>query len=104
ALAADEPLSPTGFSLSVHNAIASLHSILQQDRANYLALAAGEATMEAACIEAAALLADGAHEVRVVAYDAPLPDAYAGHAIEGDAPHACCWRLAADGGERLELS
>jgi hypothetical protein len=62
ALASDQPLSPTGFGLSVHNAIAALYSIARGHRGNYLALAAGQATVEAACLEAAGLLADGARE------------------------------------------
>ena len=44
---------------------------------NYLALAAGQATVETACLEAAGLLADGAREVRVVVYESPLPEIYA---------------------------
>ena len=43
-LVADQPLSPTGFGLSVHNAIAALYSIVRGERGNYLALAAGRAT------------------------------------------------------------
>jgi len=81
-LAASEPLSPTGFGLSVHNAIAALYSIARGHRGNYLALAAGQATVEAACLEAVALLADGAREVRVVVYESPLPEVYATFADE----------------------
>ncbi len=100
-LADGEPMSPTGFSLSVHNAVAALHSILRSDRANYLALAAGNATMEAAWLEAAALLADGAPEVRVIAYDLPLPEAYAACVDGPEAPHACCWQVAPEGDARV---
>ncbi|WP_369039471.1 beta-ketoacyl synthase chain length factor [Stenotrophomonas maltophilia] len=96
-LAADEPLSPTGFGLSVHNAIAALYSIARGHRGNYLALSAGQATVEAACLEAVGLLADGAREVRVVVYESPLPDVYAGFADEPDPFFAWCWRLAAPG-------
>jgi hypothetical protein len=46
ALVGDQPLSPTGFGLSVHNAIAALYSIARGHRGNYLALAAGQATVE----------------------------------------------------------
>ena len=54
-----ETLSPTSFGLSVHNAIAALYSIVRGERGNYLALAAGHATPEAALVEAAGLLGDG---------------------------------------------
>ena len=93
ALAADEPPSPTTFGLSVHNAIAALYSILRRDRGNYVAVAGGRATVETACIEAAALLADGAPEVLLVVYDAPLPAVYGDFADEPDAGFAWCWRI-----------
>jgi len=95
ALVAGESLSPTTFGLSVHNAIAALYSILRGERGNYVATAGGMATVETACIEAAALLADGAPEVLLVVYDAPLPSVYAGFADEPDAGFAWCWRLVA---------
>jgi hypothetical protein len=95
ALATGQPPSPTTFGLSVHNAIAALYSILRGARGNYIALAGGMATVETACVEAAALLADGAPEVMLVVYDAPLPAVYAGFADEPDAGFAWCWRLGA---------
>ena len=79
----------------MHNAIAALYSILRGARGNYIALAGGMATVETACVEAAALLADGAPEVMFVVYDAPLPAVYAGFADEPDAGFAWCWRLGA---------
>ena len=99
ALAADESPSPTTFGLSVHNAIAALYSILRRDRGNYVAVAGGRATVETACIEAAALLADGAPEVLLVVYDAPLPAVYADFADEPDAGFAWCWRVGPVGAE-----
>ncbi|WP_282296180.1 beta-ketoacyl synthase chain length factor [Stenotrophomonas sp. PS02289] len=101
----DAAMSPTAFGLSVHNAVAALYSIARGQRGNYLALAGGRATVEAACVEAFGLLADGAEEVRVVAYESPLPTVYAGFADEPDPYFAWCWRLArADRpGTRLSL-
>jgi hypothetical protein len=103
ALASEQPLSPTTFGLSVHNAIAALYSIIHGARGNYLALAGGKATAEAACVEAACLLADGAHDVRVIVYDAPLPPIYGDFADEPDAGFAWCWRLAAPGAAGTQL-
>jgi hypothetical protein len=103
-LVADEPMSPTAFGLSVHNAIAALYSITRGNRSNYLALAAGDETIEAACVEAVGLLADGASEVRVVAYEAPLPDIYERFATEPDAGFAWCWRLQPAGQPGVRLS
>ena len=104
-LCADHGMSPTAFGLSVHNAVAALYSIARGQRGNYLALAGGRGTVEAACVEAFGLLADGAPEVRVIAYESPLPAVYAGFADEPDPFFAWCWRLArADApGTRLSL-
>lgn len=106
ALGQAEPLSPTAFSLSVHNAVAALYSIVRKRRGNYLALAGGAASVENACIEAAALLADGAPEVLLVCYDGPLPEVYADFADEPAHAYAWCWRLAPAGtpGERMSLA
>jgi hypothetical protein len=104
-LGADHGMSPTAFGLSVHNAVAALYSIARGHRGNYLALAAGRATVETACVEAYGLLADGAAEVRVIVYESQLPPVYAGFADEPDPYYAWCWRLArADRpGTRLSL-
>ncbi|MDG2525349.1 beta-ketoacyl synthase chain length factor [Stenotrophomonas sp. HITSZ_GD] len=106
ALGQTELLSPTAFSLSVHNAVAALYSIVRKRRGNYLALAGGAASVENACVEAAGLLADGAPEVLLVCYDGQLPDIYADFADEPAHAYAWCWRLAAPDqpGERLSLS
>lgn len=75
--AQDEPLSPTQFSLSVHNASGALYSMARQDHQNYLAVAAGAHSAEAGVCEALGLLADGAPQVLLVCFDAPLPPDYA---------------------------
>ena len=104
-LARNEPMSPTQFGLSVHNAIAALYSIVRGERGNYIALAAGRSTAEAAMVEAAALLADGAPEVLVVVYDAQPPQVYAGFLDEPDPFYAWSWRLRAGGeGVRIGLT
>lgn len=103
-LVSGEPMSPTQFGLSVHNAIAALYSIVRGARGNYLAIAAGGATVEAALVEAVGLLADGSPEVLVVVYDGPLPAAYADYADEPTAFYAWSWRVRAAGeGTRLTL-
>lgn len=94
ALARGEPVSPAAFSLSVHNAIGGMYSIARGDRAHHLAVAAGQASAAAALVEAVALLVDGAPEVMVVCYDAPLPGAYAQFHDEPVAVYAWAWRVA----------
>jgi hypothetical protein len=92
-LAADQPLSPTHFSLSTHNAIAAQYGIARQRVDNCISVAAGTATAEAAVMEAIGLLADGSDEVLIVVYDCPLPDGYAQYADETEAAFAWSARL-----------
>jgi hypothetical protein len=92
-LAHGEPLSPTQFGLSTHNAIAAQYSIARSLQGNYLAVSAIRATPEAAVIEALGLLADGAPAVLVVVYDDAIPDDYNGFRDEPEVLHAWAWRI-----------
>lgn len=97
-LARGEALSPTAFSMSVHNATAGLLTIARQDHANHIALAAGAATIEHAVIEACGLLADGAPAVLLVASDCRLPELFLPFQDCEEQPHAWAWLMtAADG-------
>lgn len=93
-LARGEPLSPTAFGMSVHNATAGMFSIARGDQANHVALAAGSSTLEHAVIEACGLLADGAPRVLLIACDCPLPEVFAPFADRAEQPHAFAWLLA----------
>lgn len=75
-LEAGEEISPTTFSLSVHNAISGLLSMVQQNQLPSLAIAPGEEGMAAAFIEALGLLQEGAERVLLVFYDEPIVDFY----------------------------
>jgi hypothetical protein len=92
-----EAMSPTQFGLSVHNAVAALYSIVRGERGNYLALAAGGATAEAALVEVAGLLDDGAREVLLVVYEAAMPAMHQEFMDEPDATYAWSWRLGRHG-------
>ena len=94
-LARDEPLSPTQFGLSTHNAIAAQYSIARGLQGNYLAVSAVHATPEAAVTEALGLLADGAPAVLVVVYDDAIPADYSKFIDEPDVLHAWAWRIIA---------
>lgn len=96
ALAAEQALSPTAFSHSVHNAVAALYSIQRGIRARIAAVAAGAHSAEAGWLEVLGLLASGEHEsALLVVYDAALPSAY--RACLGEPalqrPHAYALRL-----------
>lgn len=75
-LSLGEPLSPTAFSLSVHNASSAVYSIARGDTANYAAVSAGPASAAAGVCEALGLLSDGAPQVLVVSVEAELPEPY----------------------------
>jgi hypothetical protein len=92
-LARDEPLSPTHFGLSTHNAIAAQYSIARNLTGNCICVSAGTATAEAAVVEALGLLADGIEEVLVVVYDCPLPEGYAAYRDEPEGAFAWTARL-----------
>jgi hypothetical protein len=94
-LAQQLPLSPTAFSLSVHNATGGLFSIARGDRSNSLALAAGCSTIEHAAIEACGLLADGAAAVLLVAADGPLPAMYSQYTDCNEQSFGWAWLLQA---------
>lgn len=76
-LAASEPLSPTQFSLSVHNAVIGLWSIMRGETSEMTALAATGDGLEYGAFEAAALLAEGAEAVLLVVTEEQPPQAYA---------------------------
>ena len=102
-LARNEPLSPTAFSHSVHNAIGALYSIQRGVRANLSAVAAGAYSLEAGWVEAQGLLQVGAAEVLLVVFDAPLPTPYAASGLDGALmrAHALALRLRFGGGMTL---
>ena len=101
-----EPLSPTVFAGSVHNAIGAMHSIIGGHRQNLVCVAAGAANAAAGLAEAAGLLADGADEVLLACYDEPLPPAYTPFADGPQTMYAWAWRIghAAGAAETLSLS
>lgn len=88
-----EPLSPTAFGMSVHNAIAGMLTIARSDRANHIALAAGAGSVEHAVIEACGLLADGEPMVLLVACDTALPDLFASFEDCEEQAHAWAWLM-----------
>jgi hypothetical protein len=84
-----EPISPMGFSLSVHNTGSGLYSIASGNRAPSTAIAAGRDSLEAALIDALGQLRqDASAPVLVVLADEPLPEFYAADDNEQLVPYA----------------
>ena len=74
-MAAGEAVSPSRFSLCVHNAIAGLYSLQTGSVLPYVSLAGGTEGLFGAFIEASGLLLE-VPQVLVVCYEQPLPQVY----------------------------
>lgn len=72
----EEPLSPTDFSMSVHNAIIGSFSILTRNQQPYTAVAGGKDTLQLGLLEAISISKDTAKPVGFIYYDGPLPAEY----------------------------
>lgn len=100
----EEPMSPTNFSLAVHNAISGLFTIARKDTSEVTAIAAMEDLVLQTLFEAVGQLQ---HRERVlcVIYDIPLPEFYRQHANDaGEAfPFAVAMILARSGAAGLAL-
>lgn len=76
-LAVDEPISPTGFGMSVHNSLAGMLSIMTKNREAQTAIAAGGESLCLGLIEATAWLReDPSAPVLLLHADETLPEFY----------------------------
>lgn len=92
-VAGRQPLSPTRFGLSVHNAVAGQWSMLRGQRGESTALAGEADTFEHAVLEGAMLIADGATAVLVVMAEEMPPPAYDGWIDDVPFSYAVALRL-----------
>jgi hypothetical protein len=99
-IANEEPMSPTQFSLAVHNAIGGVISIAQKNTAPMTAIAAMEAMPLQALFEAAGQLTD-TDKVVCVLYDSPLPEHYESYATSVERPIALAVELEMNSGNPL---
>ena len=76
AIQAGDDVSPAAFSLSVHNAIAGLFSIVYNNQQEITVIAPGQEGIAPAFIEGLGVLQEGADEVLLVLYDEPIADFY----------------------------
>ncbi|WP_300652382.1 beta-ketoacyl synthase chain length factor [Pseudomonas sp.] len=103
-LARDEPLSPTQFSLSVHNAIIGQWSILRGDTSEMTAVAAAGDGLEHAMLEASMLLGEGAPAVLLVIAEEAPPAVYAPYVDDVPFPYAVALLLTPGDDWHLRLS
>lgn len=96
-LALDNELSPTAFSLSVHNAVAGLYSILTNNKSAINAMAAGQDSVFMALVDAYARLKSGiCNKVLLVHVDQALPAPYDEFKDEKQIDHAVAFVLSLD--------
>ncbi|MDO9047164.1 MAG: beta-ketoacyl synthase chain length factor [Methylobacter sp.] len=88
-----EEVSPTAFSLSVHNAISGLFSIAYGYHQEITVVAPGQDGIAPAFIEALGLLQEHRSEVLIVLYDEPLADFYPSLPFALNAPAICALAL-----------
>jgi hypothetical protein len=81
-------LSPTQFSLSVHNAVIGLWSIMRGETSEMTALAAAGDGLEHGMLEAAALLEEGAPAVLLIVTEEQPPAAYSAWIDDVPFPYA----------------
>lgn len=100
-MAKSEPLSPTAFSLSVHNATAGLFSIQQGLTSNITAISGGAQELVPALLESLGLCNAQTPQVLCVFCDEPTPDIYQHQA---DQPaHAYAVALILSAGQEWQL-
>jgi hypothetical protein len=93
AIQAGDEVSPTAFSLSVHNAIAGLFSIVFTDQQEITVIAPGREGIAPAFIEGLGILQEGADEVLLVLYDEPIADFYPVSPFNLNADNTCALTL-----------
>lgn len=71
----DEDMSPTNFSLAVHNAVSGLYTMARKDTSAVTAIASADGLIVSALLESAGLLTT-CERVLCVIYDLPLPALY----------------------------
>ena len=102
-----EEISPTAFSLSVHNAIAGLFSIAYGNQQEISVVASASGGIVPGFLESLGLLREGHAEVLLVFYDESLPAFYPTSPYQMTQPHpeALTLKLAATGeGLAVQLS
>jgi hypothetical protein len=101
-----EPLSPMGFSQSVHNTASGLFGILSENRAASTSVAAGTESLSQAMVEAYAQLIEDPSPLLLVFGDDPVPPVYNDYTEEFELPLALGMVLApnSSGAPKLTLT
>lgn len=95
ALAEDDAISPTEFSMSVHNTAAGWLTIISKNPLPVTSLAAGTDSFQQGLLEAKSMLAGGASRIMLVDFDGEIPSLYAESVNSEFLPYAMAIILAA---------
>lgn len=102
-IAKNEPMSPTGFSLAVHNAVSGLFTIGRNDTSSVTSIAAMEGLILQALFEAIGQL-QNANKVLCVVYDVPLPEFFQHYSPGEPFPYALAFVVSNVGGDAYKLA
>lgn len=84
----NKSISPTDFSMSVHNVAAGLSTILSQKNIEVSSISAGQDGLFQALFEIKVLLESGAKNVLLVAFDGNIPEFYYDYGIQNEPLYA----------------
>ncbi len=99
-----QPISPIGFSQSVHNTASGIFSILTDNRSPSTSIAASENTLSQAIIEAYGQLAEDNSPLLLVFGDEPVSDIYKEFTQEPELPIALALQLSLAAPEQKGLT
>jgi len=95
----EEPVSPAGFSMSVHNTVPGVLDLVRKTRIGHTAIAGGTQTLSSGLVEAWLRLAERPHLKLVLIFaDVPLPEIYSDVAHFDRGGLALGLRLSAEAG------
>ena len=98
----DEPISPTAFSLAVHNAVSGLFSMARKDTSEVTSIAAMEFVVFQSICEALGQL-QNTERVLCVLYDVPLPEFFAKYCAGVPFPYAIAVIISQSGTQAFEF-
>lgn len=84
----NQNISPTDFSMSVHNVAAGLSTILSQKNIEVSSISAGQDGLFQALFEIMVLLESGAKNVLLVAFDGNIPEFYHNYGVHDEPTYA----------------
>jgi hypothetical protein len=102
-IARNDPMSPTGFSLAVHNAVSGLFTIARKDTSEVTSIAAMDGLLLQTLFEAIGQL-QYSSRVLCIVYDLPLPDFFRHYSRGEPFPYAIAFIVSNEAGDSFSLT